>query len=76
MVTFKFDSELAMQQYRLRKDVNQGKQVDNSSLPAGAPMYYYCKFCGAHTETLPECHMQAPKVVCDPCEALHVHGLI
>ena len=76
MVTFKFDSELALEQYRKRKEANQGKQVDNNSLHAGSPMYYYCKFCGVHTETLSECHMSAPKTVCDPCEALHVHGLI
>ncbi len=74
--TFKFDADLAMQQYRKRKADNQGKEINNSSLPAGSPMYYYCKYCGAHTETLPECHMRAPKVVCDPCAPLRLHGLV
>jgi hypothetical protein len=74
--TFRFDADLAMEQYRKRKSDNQGKQLDNSSMPAGSPMYYYCKFCGIHTETLPESHMNAPKVICTPCEYLHAHGLI
>lgn len=73
---FKFDAELAMEQFRKRKAENQGKQIDNSSLPAGSPMYYYCRFCGAHTETLPETHWNAPKITCEPCKALHIHGLI
>lgn len=75
-VVFKFDSALAMEQYEKRKKENEGKQIDNASLPAGSPMYYYCKFCGEHTETLAESHWSAPKTTCDPCNALHIHGLI
>lgn len=75
-MSFQFDSKLAMEQYQLRKKANVGKQINNSSLPAGSPMYYYCKFCGDHTETLPECHISRPKTVCEPCEALRIHGLI
>lgn len=71
-----FDSKLAMEQYEKRKAANQGKQIDNSRFYAGSPMYYYCKFCGAHTETLPEGHFGRAKVVCDPCKILHDHGLI
>lgn len=73
---FKFDAELALEQYNKRKAQHEGKQINNSSLPAGSPMYYYCRFCGCPTETLPESHMSAPKTKCDPCEALHIHGLI
>lgn len=71
-----FDSKLALEQYEKRKKENEGKQINNSSLPAGSPMYYYCKFCGAHTQTLPEGHWSRPITKCVPCEALHIHGLI
>lgn len=74
--TFQFDSKLALEQYHKRKEDNKGKQINNGNLPAGSPMYYYCKFCGCHTETLPECHYSAPKTTCEPCKALHLHGLI
>jgi hypothetical protein len=75
MVTF--DSELALKQFKRRKTVNAEKQqVDNSSLYAGSPMHYYCRFCGDETETLPENHVTAPKTSCDPCKVLRDHGLI
>jgi hypothetical protein len=72
----KFDSEVALKQFAKRKAVNKGKQINNASLPAGSSMYYYCKFCGEHTETLPESHFGAAKTICDPCKALNDHGLI
>jgi len=71
-----FNVEVALEQFRKRKVDNQGKQIDNSSLRAGSSMHYYCKFCGEHTETLPESHFGAPKVICDPCKVLNDHGLI
>jgi len=70
------DLDVALKQYEKRKEENAGKQRDNSTLPAGAPMYYYCRFCGVHTETLPETHWGRPITVCDPCDILHKHGLI
>jgi hypothetical protein len=72
----KIDFDVAMEQYKKRKEENKGKQIDNSTLRAGSSMYYYCKFCGVHTETLPESHWDAPKIICDPCDILHTHGLI
>lgn len=76
-LSFTFDAKLAMQKYEERKAHYAGKQIDNSSLPAGSPMYFFCKFCGAPTDTLPEGYfLSRPKMVCDPCEMLHVHGLI
>ena len=76
MAEFKFDSKLALAQFEKRKKANAGKQINNGSLPAGSPMYYYCKRCGAHTETLSESHSSKPKTICEPCDALRVHGLI
>ena len=71
-----FDIELAMRMFKERKAANEGKQIDNSRLYAGSPMYYYCKFCGVHTDTVPESHWGRIKTVCDPCDVLHKHGLI
>jgi len=37
-----------------RRAENRHKTVDNSSLYAGSPMYYFCKMCYAPTGTLDE----------------------
>lgn len=52
MNVFKKDIALKTfsERYNLAKKLGQ---INNSSLPAGSPMYYYCKYCGTHTETLP-----------------------
>ena len=33
-------------------------------------MYFYCKACGALSDTLPESYLGIPKDLCDECEAL------
>lgn len=73
---YQFNAEVAMEQFKKRKEENKGKQIDNSSLPAGAPMFYYCRFCGAHICTLPEGHTQLISTVCHPCKILRDHGLV
>lgn len=75
-ITYQFDVELAKKNYFERKERNVGKQIDNSSLFAGSPMYYYCKQCGEHLCTLPESHIHCPPNVCDPCKILLDHGAI
>jgi hypothetical protein len=71
------DLKVAMKQFSKRKKANsKKKQIDNASLYAGSPMYFYCKFCGEPTDTLPESYTCTPKTVCDPCEILHLNGLI
>lgn len=56
-----------------RREANVGKQVDNSSLHAGSPMYYYCLCCGAQTAVLPEgWYRERPPRYCDACLALPV----
>ncbi len=57
-----------------RKENKKIKKVDNSSLYAGSPMYYYCVSCDSLTEVLPECHMSSPKRLCDECQALKDMG--
>jgi hypothetical protein len=48
------------------------EQIDNASLPAGAPMYYYCRSCGHQTAVLPEdWYRTPPPKFCDWCVA---HG--
>jgi hypothetical protein len=75
-MSYEFDKTLAIEQFQKRKKANKGKQVDNSSLMAGSPMYFYCKYCGEHTETLPEGYWSKPKTKCDACKLLREHGLI
>lgn len=75
-MTYQFDRKLAIENFVKRKKENTGKQTDNGSLYAGSPMYYYCKHCGVHTETLPELHFSIPKTVCDSCKPLVDHGLM
>lgn len=54
-----------------RREANIGKQVDNASLNAGSPMYYYCKCCGVQTAVLPEdWYRELPPKYCDECKAL------
>lgn len=69
------DTNVAMEQFRKRKAENDGKQIMNSTLPAGSPMYYYCKCCGVQTQVLPELHMSVPITRCDACDVLVKHGL-
>ena len=70
------DLKVAMQQFKKRQKANKGKQIDNSRLPAGASMYFYCKCCGAQTDVLPESYTCTPKQMCEPCEVLRAHGLV
>lgn len=53
---------------------NPPRRIDNSSLPAGYPMYYYCISCGHISDTLPEGHFGSPKRLCDFCVGLKEMG--
>jgi hypothetical protein len=53
---------------------NQPKKIDNSSLPAGAPMYFYCLSCGHESDVKPENYLTAPKKLCGECQALRDLG--
>jgi hypothetical protein len=59
----------ALEALRKRR-ANQPKRIDNSSLYAGSPMYYYCKSCGHLADCLPESHWGPPAQLCGECEAL------
>ena len=59
---------------RRRAEAKKSTHIDNSSLYAGSPMYYYCKSCGALADVLPECHLNPPKKLCDECQAMKDTG--
>ncbi len=53
-----------------RKENAKKKQIKNSDLPAGSPMYFYCNSCNGLADTKPECYVNPPKQLCDECQAL------
>lgn len=56
---------------RDRKQANSKKErVNNASLRAGSPMYYYCKVCGEE-QILSKDHLASEiKQQCDKCKKL------
>jgi len=49
---------------------NKPEPIDNGSLHAGSPMYYYCKWCGHNSDVLPEGSWASPSHVCGACQKL------
>ena len=49
---------------------NKPKQIDNATLRAGSPMYFYCRICGHLSDTLPENYINPPSCMCEECNAL------
>jgi hypothetical protein len=61
--------EAALLALRYRR-AHRPERIDNSTLLAGSPMYYYCISCGDVAEVLPEAHLSKPKTFCKECQAL------
>ena len=62
-----------------RKRANKEGKIDNSTLYAGSPMYYYCGVCGLQSDKLPEewdPRVTTPKKICDDCKPLKDLGLL
>lgn len=60
----------ALDRLEKRREANKDKKrINNSSLPAGSPMYYYCKICGEEM-VLPEDHDCNAPSKCDECQIL------
>jgi hypothetical protein len=77
MTTYELSFEVMEVEFLRRCKENQGKQIDNSSLRAGAPMYYYCHGCGALVATRPEGWFgESPERYCDGCKILADHGML
>lgn len=61
--------EFALKKLAERR-ANKPAEINNSSLVAGSPMYFYCKSCGHVSDVLPESYVTPPKRICSECEAL------
>jgi len=67
-----------MERFEERKEKNKDvERVDSGRLPAGAPMFYYCRACGAE-RSLPESHNEPSATLrhCGLCRRLIELGLI
>ncbi len=63
--------EAALKALEDRRTENATKEkINNASLRAGSPMYFYCKACGALADTKPESYITPPKKLCDECQTL------
>ena len=49
-------------------------KIDNASLMAGSPMYFYCISCGHQSDVLPESYFGTPRKLCSECAALKELG--
>jgi hypothetical protein len=66
-------SEEFFKRYQAKKD----NMVNNSSLPAGSPMYYYCNGCCTLVATIPEGSWNHSRSkYCGSCEQLSEMGAI
>lgn len=69
------ERELYLQALAERKtEAKVRGQVDNASLYAGSPMYFYCNICGLETDVKPENYMTTPKRRCEECCGLVAAG--
>lgn len=57
-----------------QRKANRPKQIDNGSLRAGSPMYFYCNTCGALSDVLPENFISRPSHICTPCKYMKEQG--
>lgn len=65
--------KFALEQLEIRRKENSKVPiVDNSSLPAGSPMFFRCLTCGA-TIAVPEMWLSKPDL-CEECSALETLG--
>jgi hypothetical protein len=77
MTIYELNLDIMETEFFRRYQENQGKQIDNSSLPAGSNMYYYCHGCGILVATKPEgWFMNPPPRYCAACRILMDHGLL
>lgn len=63
----------ALNKFNERKN-NPPKRIDNSSLPAGSSMYFYCKLCGHSSDILPESYLGTPRRLCQECQLMKDMG--
>jgi hypothetical protein len=67
--------EVALAKLEMRKQANAPKKIDNASLPAGSPMYYYCHGCDTLLAVKEESwYRDPPPKLCDECASLKERG--
>lgn len=49
---------------------NQPEQIDNATLHAGSPMYFYCRVCGWLSDVKGESYIIPPAKLCKECMAI------
>jgi len=73
--TIEMAKKTAIQQFIRRKNFVQAKKkIDNSTLPAGVPVFTYCRHCGIPIEKLPEDYLFCPYFKCSQCSGLENEG--
>jgi hypothetical protein len=71
MTDHEMAKQTAIEQFlRRRKAAIRDGIIDNSSISAGMPMLFYCKYCGILVETLPEDYLFSPRKQCSQCKGL------
>ena len=51
-------------------------RINNSTLYAGSPMHFYCRYCGLESDCLPESYTERPNHVCRPCGDMEREGYL
>jgi len=49
-------------------------RVNNATLYAGSPMYFYCIHCGLESEVCPEGYTWKPMRICGSCQTMEEKG--
>lgn len=69
------EKERACEQFRQRRQhAQQVEKFRNDELPAGSPIYFYCRYCGLPTEVLREDFVFPPFGECSQCRGLKDAG--
>lgn len=67
------EREAALEALRRRR-ANPPEKIDNAALPAGAPMYFYCRSCGHIADVKPETYQPPRARLCKECQEMKDHG--
>ena len=74
-VEYTGSKEAAIEQFGRRRRLAAGiEKTENADLPAGSPMYFYCRHCGLPIEILPEDYVFPPTTECSQCRGLKSEG--
>ena len=72
-LTVEQGKKYALSELKKRRENNKNiEKIQNHTLSAGSPMYFYCLTCN-ETIVMPESHPLSPKL-CRECEALKECG--